>query len=138
MGELSGQSSNQFPDYQILQLPNAPCQICLSMTFLRSSFCARPTTDSTTWPPLKIRIVGIPRIWNLNETFGFSSTLSLPTVTLPAYSLASASTVGPSRLQGPHHSAQKSTSTGAPDFNTLSSKFPSVKVCTFSAAIVSP
>src|SRR5215471_523430 len=70
--------------------------------------------------------------------FGFSSTFSLPTVTLPAYSVASASTVGPSRLQGPHHSAQKSTSTGAPDFSTLSSKFVSVNVCTFSLAIVSP
>src|SRR3954471_10966327 len=80
----------------------------------------------------------MPRIWNLNDTFGFSSTFSLPTVTLPAYSDASASTVGPSRLQGPHHSAQKSTSTGAPDFSTLSSKFPSVNVCTFSVAIASP
>src|SRR4051812_19636651 len=80
----------------------------------------------------------MPRIWNLNDTFGFSSTLTLPTVTLPAYSVASASTVGPSRLHGPHHSAQKSTSTGAPDFSTLSSKFPSVNVCTFSVAIASP
>src|SRR5689334_23660701 len=80
----------------------------------------------------------MPRIWNLNDTFGFSSTFSLPTVTLPAYSVASASTVGPSRLHGPHHSAQKSTSTGAPDFSTLSSKFPSVNVCTFSVAIASP
>jgi hypothetical protein len=62
----------------------------------------------------------------------------LATVTFPAYSLASASTVGPSRLHGPHHSAQKSTMTGGADFSTLSSKFPSVKVCTFSAAIVSP
>src|SRR5438552_15696262 len=118
------------------QLTNS--QMCLSMTFLTSSFWASPTTDSTTWPPLKIRIVGMPRIWNLNETFGFSSTLSLPTVTLPAYSVASASTVGPSRLQGPHHSAQKSTSTGAPDLSTLSSKFPSVNVCTFSVVIASP
>src|SRR4051812_16827602 len=111
-------------------------QRCLSRTFFRSSFCARPTTDSTTCPPLKMRMVGMPRIWNLKEILGFSSTLSLPTVTLPAYSVARASTVGPSRLHGPHHSAQKSTSTGGADFSTLSSKFPSVKVCTFSAAIV--
>ena len=52
----------------------------------------------------------------MNDTLGFSSTFSLPTVTLPAYSVASASTVGPSRLHGPHHSAQKSTSTGAADY----------------------
>src|SRR5580765_2327285 len=133
---LARQSGNRLPDHQITQLPD--CQMCLSRTFLRSSFCASPTTDSTTWPPLKIKMVGMPRIWNLNEMFGFSSTLSLPTVTLPAYSVASASTVGPRRLHGPHHSAQKSTSTGGADFSTLSSKFPSVKVCTFSAAIVSP
>src|SRR4051812_11414063 len=59
-------------------------------------------------------------------------------LTLPAYSLARASIVGPMRLQGPHHSAQKSTRTGPPDFSTVSSKLLSVKVCTFSAAIVSP
>src|SRR5689334_23098159 len=67
--------------------------------------------------------------------FGFSSTFSFPTVILPAYSAASASTVGERRLQGPHHSAQKSTSTGAPAFSTLSSKFPSVNVCTCSVAM---
>ena len=39
------------------------------MAFLRSSFCARPTTDSTTWPPLKMSSAGMPRIWNLNDTF---------------------------------------------------------------------
>src|SRR5215472_2558304 len=109
--------------------------MCLSRTFFNSSFCARPTSDSTTWPPLKMRMVGMPRIWNLKETLGFSSTLSLPTVTLPAYSAASASTVGAMRLQGPHHSAQKSTSTGAPAFSTSCSKFPSVKVCMCSFAI---
>src|SRR3954470_12090014 len=84
----------------------------------------------------------MPRIWNLNEMFGFSSTLSLPTVTLPAYSVASASTVGPRRLQGPHHSAQKPTSTEPLDLITVSSKLLSVKVCTavctFSVAIISP
>src|SRR5262245_29655173 len=105
------------------------------MTFLRSSFCARPTTDSTTWPPLNRRSVGMPRTWDLNETFGLSSTLSLPTVTLPAYSVASAPTVGARRLQGPHHSAQKSTRTGAPDCSTSASKLLSVKFRTFSVGI---
>src|SRR5262249_27053005 len=104
---------------------------CLSKIALRSSLEARPTTDSTIWPPLNSNSVGMPRTLYLKETVGFSSTLSLPTVTLPAYSVASASTVGPSRLQGPHHSAQKSTRTGAPDFSTVSSKLLSVNVCTF-------
>ena len=50
----------------ILQCLQFSVTMCLSMTFLRSSFCARPTTDSTTWPPLKSSSVGMPRIWNLN------------------------------------------------------------------------
>src|SRR3954469_7995168 len=93
-----------------IQLTNLPThqptnsdQMCLSSTFLRSSFSASPTTDSTTWPPLKIRMVGMPRIWYSSGTFGFSSMFILPTVSFPAYSLANASTVGPSRLHGPHH-----------------------------------
>src|ERR1700712_2622398 len=38
--------------------------------------------------------------------------LTLATVSLPAYSPAISSSAGPIALQGPHHSAQKSTSTG--------------------------
>src|SRR5215813_7560299 len=37
---------------------------------------------------------------------------------------------------GPHHSAQKSTNTGVADWSTLASKSPSLKVCTYSEAIV--
>src|SRR4026208_719529 len=43
-------------------------------------------------------------------TFGFSSTFIFATVALPSYSTAIASTAGARRRQGPHHSAQKSTS----------------------------
>src|SRR5439155_3743095 len=110
-------------------------QMCLTMTLLRYSFCATPTTDSTTWPSLNSRRVGIPFTWYLNATLGFSSTFSFPIVTLPLYSPASASIIGAMRLQGPHHSAQKSTSTGPPDLSTVSSKFPSVNVCTLSVAV---
>ena len=46
--------------------------------------------------------------------------------------------MGARRLHGPHHGAQKSTSTGVPDLRTDSSKLPSVKVWTLSLAIVSP
>src|SRR5262249_35025298 len=93
---------------------------CRSMTFLSSSFGVSPAIDSATWPALKSSIAGMPRIWNLNAVFGLSSTFSLPMVTRPAYSLASASMVGASRLQGPHHSAQKSTSTNEPGLSTVS------------------
>src|SRR6516164_7545311 len=75
------------------------------------------------------------RTWYRSGTFGFESMSILPTVTLPAYSVANASIAGAIRLHGPHHSAQKSTRTGAPDFRTVSSKFPSVNVCTCSFAI---
>src|SRR3954467_9376747 len=57
---------------------------------------------------------------------GFSSILTLATVTLPAMSLASSSSAGAIILQGPHHSAQKSTSTGSFDFSTSVSKLASV------------
>src|SRR5262245_49922076 len=57
-----------------------------------------------------------------------SSMLTLPTFTLPSYSLASSSRIGAIILQGPHHSAQKSTSTGVVDFKTSSSKFATVRV----------
>src|SRR5215467_574409 len=44
--------------------------------------------------------------------------LTLATVSLPANSPASSSSAGPIILQGPHHSAQKSTSTGPSAFST--------------------
>ena len=76
-----------------------------------SSFGVRPTSVSASWPFLKISSVGMPRIMKRPGTFGFSSTFSLATVARPSNSPASASTVGARRRHGPHHSAQKSTST---------------------------
>src|SRR5258706_14338300 len=69
-------------------------------------------------------------------TFGFSSTFIFATVARPSYSTAIASTVGARRRQGPHHSAQKSTS--VTPFMISLSKLLSVKVLTFSDAILSP
>src|SRR5262249_10829651 len=43
---------------------------------------------------------------------GFSSTSSLTTLSLPAYSLAISSRAGAIARQGPHQGAQKSTRTG--------------------------
>src|SRR5437868_1324020 len=57
----------------------------------------------------------------LPATSPSSSTLTLRTLTRPAYSLASASTCGAIILQGPHQTAQKSTRTGRFDFSTCSS-----------------
>src|SRR6266478_8717627 len=67
-----------------------------------------------------------------------SSTLSLPTLALPAYSDAMVSMVGPIWRHGPHHSAQKSTSTGSGDLSTSLSKAASVKVNVLLLAIFNP
>src|SRR5665213_178694 len=47
-------------------------------------------------------------------------------LSLPSMSLAISSSEGPIILQGPHHSAQKSTRTGVSDFRTSCSKEESV------------
>src|SRR5205085_10934682 len=59
---------------------------------------------------------------------GLSSTLSLPMVILPSCSLAISSSTGAIILQGPHHSAQKSTRTGVSEPLMVSSKAPSDRV----------
>src|SRR6187455_1620353 len=100
-----------------------------------SSFARRPTMVSASCPSLKSNSVGMPRTAYRPGTFGFSSTFSLATVARPSNSDASASTVGDRRRQGPHHSAQKSTSTTP--LLVSSSKLLSVNVFTFSDAIES-
>ena len=65
----------------------------------------------------------------------FSSTFSFPTFTRPLYSWATESTVGAIMRQGPHHSAQKSTSTGTSEFRTSCSQEASEKFRVFSPAI---
>src|SRR3546814_16103952 len=54
------------------------------------------------------------------------------TLALPAYSAASWSGAGAIILQGPHHCAQKSTSTGSSDWRTALSKSASVAWITVS------
>ena len=72
---------------------------------------------------------------------GLSSTFNLPIVILPAcVAPRERSIVGPSRLQGPHHSAPKvhqNAPARHPPASTVESTLPSVKVCTLSAAILS-
>src|SRR3954467_9594018 len=63
---------------------------------------------------------------------------TLPILTLPSYSPASSSSTGAIILQGPHHSAQKSTTTGVDDFKTSSEKFPSVNVTIFATILPLP
>jgi hypothetical protein len=49
---------------------------------------------------------------------GFSSTFILQNFTLPAYASANFSVIGARERQGPHHGAQKSTTTGIRDLVT--------------------
>src|SRR5262245_40244403 len=53
---------------------------------------------------------------------------SFATVSCPSYSPASSSRIGATTRHGPHHGAQKSTTTGVSDFNTFCSKSASVTV----------
>src|ERR1700679_1435851 len=71
-----------------------------------------PTLVAATWPWEKIISVGTPRTPYFCGMPGFSSILTLATVTLPPISPASSSSAGAIIRHGPHHSAQKSTTTG--------------------------
>ncbi|CSA77869.1 Uncharacterised protein [Vibrio cholerae] len=68
----------------------------------------------------------MPRIPNLGGVPALWSIFSLPIVSLPAYSSATSSRIGAIILQGPHHSAQKSTRTGPAALITSFSKPSSV------------
>src|SRR3990170_1171301 len=73
--------------------------------------------------------VGMPRTLKRCGVLGFSSMLSLAIVTFSLYSVAISLSMGAIILQGPHHSAQKSSNTGPLALTTSSSKLASV-TCT--------
>src|SRR6202163_3767020 len=90
-----------------------------------SSFClgAAPTWRDAISPFLNSIRVGIDMTPYLDAVCGFSSTLSLTILTLPLREPAAiSSSAGPIIRQGPHHSAQKSTTTAPLAFNTSESK----------------
>src|SRR4051812_40230603 len=92
-----------------------------------SSFClgAAPTWRAAISPFLKIISVGIDMIPYFDATPGFSSTLSLTILTLSPMVPAISSRAGAIMRHGPHHSAQKSTTTGLVDLSTSASKVAS-------------
>src|SRR6266545_948060 len=89
---------------------------------------AEPWMRLTSLPPLKKIIVGIAMIPNLPIQRCSSSVFILATVSWPSYSPASSSRIGATARQGPHHGAQKSTTTGTSDFSTICSNSASVTV----------
>src|SRR4051812_10696201 len=94
--------------------------------FDKSPFGAAPTFWPASLPPLNSIKVGIERMPNCEAMPGFSSTLTLAILTLPCISVAISSSAGPIIRQGPHHSAQKSTTTGSDALRTSCSKLVSV------------
>src|SRR5215207_4311675 len=71
-----------------------------------------PVNSAATRPSLKAFTDGIPWMRKAAWSCGFFSTSTLASSTLPARASAARSSTGVSCLQGPHQSAQKSTTTG--------------------------
>ena len=93
-----------------------------------------PTEVAVTFPSRKTSSVGIPITRYFSASCGFSSTLIFPTVTSGCFA-ANCSMMGENILQGPHQSAQKSTTAVPCAFKIFSSKlFPSI----FKTAIFTP
>src|SRR3954447_11926345 len=95
--------------------------------------------SETTRPSLNAFTAGIDWIWKAREIDGLASVSSLARTTSPSRAAASCSRTGPSARHGPHHSAQKSTTTGTSlDRSTTSrSKSCSVTSMTMRARVVS-
>ena len=87
---------------------------------------AAPVLFDTTAPSLNRNKAGIPRTPSWEGEFGFSSTLILTIFIFSPYSSDNSSKAGPIILHGPHHSAQKSTTTGVSDLVTSVSNVSSV------------
>src|SRR5437660_10879675 len=75
------------------------------------------------------------RMLYLNERLWFSSTFTFATLTAPAFSRAISSSSGAIILQGPHHSAQKSTITGLSSCVSSRSKLDSSSLITVEFSI---
>jgi hypothetical protein len=94
-----------------------------------SDFGFAPIEVAAGSPFLKSINVGMDITLYLSASVSASSVFTLQNF-ISATSSDISSMIGESILQGPHHDAQKSTSTGLSDFNTSCSKFSCVKLIT--------
>jgi len=85
-----------------------------------------PTLWAAILPSLKTTRVGMLRMPIIPATLLFAWVLYLTTFTWPSSSSPRASITGAMALQGPHHGAQKSTTTGRSLLTTSVSKVKSV------------
>ena len=99
----------------------AGCALYLSTISKMASLGLTPTSVETALPSLKTTRVGMLITLKLRASSIWSSTLTLPTL-ISSLSFAISSIIGESILQGPHQSAQKSTSTVLSHFRTSCSK----------------
>src|SRR5690606_32796391 len=83
-----------------------------------------PFNMSMTSPFLKIMMVGMLRIPKRALSSRSASVLTFTKRTLPLRSSATSSKIGAKLRHGPHHGAQKSTTTGRSSFSSLSSVSP--------------
>ena len=90
---------------------------------------------ATARPSLKPMTFGIERMLNACDSSGLSSELTLTSLTRPPNASVTLSRVGPSARHGPHHGAQKSTTTGIVFEASMTSR-SKVAVVTSMGAIV--
>src|ERR1051326_1435357 len=100
------------------------------------AFGAAPTWREAISPPLNIIRVGIDITPYFDAVFGLSSTFSFTILTLSPMAPEISSSAGAIMRHGPHHSAQKSTTTGPLALRTSASKFASVALPTAMAHLV--
>ena len=103
-----------------------------ALTWLSGS---APMKPSTGWPLTKAKTAGIDWMPSWPAICGCSSMFILTSFTLPLAARTTFSSTGVSCLQGPHHGAQKSTSTGCV-FDSSITSF--TKVCVVVSLIRSP
>ena len=108
----------------LLLIHNSPAQ---PRSLSSSSFGVTPTFTAAAWPPRNTISVGMLMMRYSPASSGCSSTLTLPNL-YSGCSASSSSITGAIMRQGPHHVAQKSTSTGLSDCRTSCAKFSFVSV----------
>ena len=94
------------------------------------SICAggiAPVNSATTWPSRNAFTAGIPWTPKLAARLWLESTSTFASSTLPARLPTAASSAGPSWRHGPHHSAQKSTTTGSSRERSTTSATKSIR-----------
>src|ERR1044071_8812972 len=112
------------PAILFCRIPNEG-QLCMSVlstyyaycSMICFSWCAGTTPDClhSISPFLKRISVGTPLTWYTPATCGFLSTSIFTMVALSPSAFFTSDNMGAIILQGPHHSAEKSTSTGLSD-----------------------